>query len=96
MLHTLAYLIDVFYCGLFKVPVIWSCASNSSAVTFGYSSYSQTAVILGCCSTGASTVAIVAGSFVECLPRSAAIVLYSRDAVGGQVRALAAVLMPFL
>ena len=79
---------------MFSISGIWLCASNGSDVTFGCCSCSPTAAILARCSACALPVAIAAGSSVGCLLRSVASALLSRGAAGGEIRALAALVMP--
>ena len=78
----------------FSISGIWPCASNGSDVTFGCCSCSPTAVMPAGRSACALPVAIATGSSVGCLPRSVASVLLSRGAAGGEIRALAALVMP--
>ena len=78
----------------FSVSGIWPCAFNSSDITFGCYSCSPTAVITARCSTCALPVAITAGSSVGSLLRSVASVLLSRGTAEGEIRALAALVMP--
>ena len=78
----------------FSISGIWPCASNSSDVTFGGFSCSPSAVIPAGCSACALPVAIAAESSVGCLLRSVASVLLSRGTAGGEIRALAALVMP--
>ena len=78
----------------FPISGIWPCASNGSNVTFGSCSCSPTAVMPARRSACALPVAIAAGSSVGCLPRSVANVLLSRGVAGGEIIALAALVMP--
>ena len=78
----------------FSISGIWPCASNGSDVTFGCCSCSPTAVMPARPSACALPVAIAAGSSVGCLPRSVASVSLSRGAAGGEIRALAPLVMP--
>ena len=78
----------------FSTYGIWPCVSNGSYVTFGCCSCSPTTAIPERRSACVLPVAIAAGSSVGCLPRSVASVLLSRGAAGGEIRALAALVMP--
>ena len=78
----------------FSISGIWPCASNGSDVTFGCCSCSPTAVMPARRSACALPVAIAAVSSVGCLPRSVSSVLLSRGAAGGEIGALAALVMP--
>ena len=78
----------------FSISGIWLCAFNGSDVTFGCCSCPPTAVMPAHRSACDLPVAIAAGSSVGCLLRSVASVLLSRGAAGGEIRALAALMMP--
>ena len=78
----------------FSISGICPCASKGSDVTFGCCSCSRTAVMPIRRYVCALPVAIAAGPSVGCLPRSVASVLLSRGATGGEIRALAALVMP--
>ena len=93
----LAFLMTAFtvaFSKRFSISGIWSCASNGSDVTFGCCSYSPTALMPARRSACALPVAIAAGSYVGCFPRSVASVLLSRGAAGRKIRALTALVMP--
>ena len=78
----------------FSISGIWPCASNSSDVTFGCCSCSPTVVMPARCSACDLPVALAAGSSVGCLPRSVTSALLSRGAAEGEIRALAALVIP--